>query len=82
MTTAKIAISMPLATLRSLEHARRRLGRSRSALITEAVEAWLHAREVSEADRQYVEGYLRRPEPSREAASIAAAAVAAWESWR
>lgn len=74
-------MSLPPATLARLEAVRRRLGRSRSALVAEALEKWLDEREPSEEDRRYVEGYLRQPERAEELASLAAAVIAAWEPW-
>jgi metal-responsive CopG/Arc/MetJ family transcriptional regulator len=79
---AKVAVSLPAKTLRALDAASRRLGRSRSAVVSQAVEDWLAAHgEPSEEDRRYAEAYLRRPEPTAELASIAGAATSAWEPW-
>ena len=78
---AKVAVSIPIDTLKSLERARARLRKTRSAAVTEALEKWLRAEEVAEEDVQYVEGYLRHPERANEMAALASAAVAAWEPW-
>jgi hypothetical protein len=78
---AKVAVSIPTETLRSLERVRTRLRKTRSAVVTEAIERWLAAGEVGEEDRRYVEGYLRHPEPSADVASIASAVVQSWEPW-
>ena len=83
-STAKVAVSIPVATLRSVEQERRRLRRSRSAIVAEALEAWLRARAVGVADRRYISGYLRHPETPEEVAAseaIAMEAMAAWEPW-
>jgi metal-responsive CopG/Arc/MetJ family transcriptional regulator len=81
-TVSKVAVSLPARTLRDLDAARRRLGRSRSAVVAQAVEAWLAAQaEPSEEDRRYVEAYLRRPERIADLAATAAGAVAEWEPW-
>jgi len=77
---AKVAVSIPLDTLDALEKARHRLRKTRSAAVTEAIQTWLRSEDVDDADRRYVEGYLRHPE-SPEAAATAAAATAAWEPW-
>ena len=79
--TAKIAISLPAATLEEIEEIRRAAGRSRSAVIREAVEHWLRARETSPQDQRYIQGYLRRPEETKQTAAVAAAAAAQWEEW-
>ena len=81
---AKVAVSIPLSTLRAVEQARRRLRRSRSAIVTEALEAWLRARAVGVADRRYISGYLRHPETPEEVAAseaLAMEAMASWEPW-
>jgi metal-responsive CopG/Arc/MetJ family transcriptional regulator len=83
--TAKVAVSIPTATLRSVERVRRRLKRSRSAIVAEALDAWLRARELSEADRRYVDGYLRQPETPDEVAvteALAMDAMTSWEPWK
>lgn len=83
-STAKVAVSIPLATLRRSERARRRLRKSRSAVVTEALEEWLAAREMGDADRRYVEGYARLPETPEELAPTEAMAIEAmsgWEPW-
>jgi transcriptional regulator of met regulon len=78
---AKVAVSIPLETLKSLERARGRLRKTRSAAITEAIEAWLRGGDVAEEDRRYVEGYLRRPEAIGESAAVGRAVIATWEPW-
>lgn len=78
---AKIAVSLPKATLASLERARRRLRTSRSAVVTRAIEEWLGTHEASVADRRYAEAYLKTPERTDELARIAAAATSSWEPW-
>ena len=78
---AKIAVSLPAETLRSLERVRRRLGTSRSAAVARAIDAWLQVMELGSDDKRYAEAYLRTPERTSETAAIAAAAVAEWEAW-
>jgi transcriptional regulator of met regulon len=78
---AKVAVSIPIETLRLLETARTRLRKTRSAAVTEAIEHWLRAEQISDGDRRYVEGYLRLPEQAAEAAATAQAATATWEPW-
>ena len=79
--TAKVAISIPIPALRSLDRVCRQQRRSRSAAIAEADEAWLRERAPTEEDRRYVEAYLRTPERAQEVAAVAEAAIAGWESW-
>lgn len=80
-TVAKVAISLPVETLRSLERVRARMRKTRSAAVAEAIEQWLRVEEVSDDDQRYVEGYLRHPDRTEETAAIAAAAIAGWEPW-
>ncbi len=81
MKAAKVAVSLPADTLRSVERVRRKVGLTRSAVFQEAVEFWLRRHLIEGDDRTYVEGYLRRPERSDEVEAIAGAATAAWEPW-
>ena len=76
-SVAKVAVSIPADTLEALEHKRARLGKTRSAAVTEAIEQWLHAGEVAAEDRRYVEGYLRQPERAEDVAAVAATLDAA-----
>ncbi|MBN1607754.1 MAG: ribbon-helix-helix protein, CopG family [Polyangiaceae bacterium] len=80
-SVAKVAVSIPSDTLKSLERARARLRKTRSAVVTEAIERWLADEELSESDKRYVEGYLRHPERADEVSSVARAVVERWESW-
>jgi metal-responsive CopG/Arc/MetJ family transcriptional regulator len=81
MNAAKVTVSLPADTLAALERARRRLQKSRSAAVAEALVEWLKIREVSDADRQYTEAYLRQPEDAATTRAVAAAAVAGWDRW-
>lgn len=81
MNSAKVAVSIPAETLRAVERARRREGLSRSAVFAQAVESWLQGRTVGDADRRYMEGYLRKPERPDALAAVASAATASWEPW-
>ena len=78
-TAMKIAVSVPAKTLEGVELARKRLGRTRSSVVAEALEAWLRARGQGEEDRRYLEGYARCPEPDEGA--VAAAVMESWDAW-
>jgi metal-responsive CopG/Arc/MetJ family transcriptional regulator len=78
---AKVAVSLPVDTLRSLERVRARLRKTRSGAVTEAVERWLQAEDVGDEERRYLEGYLRHPERTAENAAVAGVIVATWEPW-
>jgi hypothetical protein len=77
----KIAISVPAATFAAGERARRRLGKSRSAAVSLALEDWLRNIDLSDADRRYIEGYRRRPEELDEIAAVAAQSKESWAAW-
>ena len=58
---------------------RRRLHKTRSAVVAEALTEWLRNQDLPDADLRYAEGYLRQPEPADEA--VAAGVVAEWSRW-
>ena len=75
----KIAVTVPTATYTAMERLRRRLGKSRSAVVAYALESWMHSADSAEADRRYVEGYLRIPEAIDEIRAVAAQATSQME---
>jgi hypothetical protein len=77
----KIAITVPAATLAEVERVRRRMGKTRSAVVSLALEEWLRSVDLSDADRRYIEGYRRRPEAIDEVAAVAAQATSSWGAW-
>jgi hypothetical protein len=81
MNVAKVTVSLPADTLVALERARRRLRKTRSAAVTEALDSWLKGQEVPDVDRRYAEAYLRRPEEASTTKAIATAATARWDRW-
>lgn len=62
------------ALLVRLDERAARESRSRSALIREAIERYLHDDLTAELDRRIVEGYRRTPQTAEEAAWAEAAA--------
>ena len=80
----KIAVTVPTATYTVVERLRRRLGKSRSAVVALALEEWIRIADISDDDRRYAEAYLRIPESSAALAEIralAAQATAHWQTW-
>ena len=77
----KIAVTVPTKTYAVVERLRRRLGKSRSAVVALALEEWIRGIDLAEADQRYVEGYLRTPENVDEIAAVAAQATSSWASW-
>lgn len=65
-TATKVAVSMPHALYRAVEQARKKNGKSRSAVVQDALRHWLNREQEAERVRQYVEGYKRMPETEEE----------------
>jgi hypothetical protein len=77
----KIAVTVPTAVV---ERLRRRLGKSRSAVVSLALEEWIRTADMTDEDRRYAEGYLRIPESPEalaEIKAIAAQVASHWQSW-
>ena len=68
----KVAISIPADLYRAVERARKEHGKSRSAIMQDALRLGYRA-EVAPV-REYEEGYRRRPESRREVKAAEAAA--------
>jgi hypothetical protein len=77
----KIAVTVPTATYTVIERLRRRLGKSRSAVVALALEDWIRSADRSERDQRYIEGYQRSPEAIDEIAAVAAQATSHWQTW-
>jgi metal-responsive CopG/Arc/MetJ family transcriptional regulator len=73
--TTRVAVSLPEPLYRALEGARRRLGKSRSAVLQEALREWLRRGVQTDLVRAHVAGYLAQPERTRETASALATAI-------
>lgn len=67
-TSVKVAVSLPRGVYRAMEAVRRRRKTTRSALVAEAIQQWLSARERDEDVRRYTEAYTQMPETPHEAA--------------
>jgi predicted DNA-binding protein len=77
----KIAITVPTEIYAVVERLRRRLGKTRSSVVAQALEAWVRSADLAEADRRYVEGYRRTPEAVDEISAVAAQATSHWQTW-
>ncbi len=71
----KVAVSIPDDLFRAVESARKRHGRSRSAVMQDALRQWLKREAEVALVREYEEGYRRKPESRREVKKAEAAAV-------
>lgn len=79
----KIAISLPSELLAEVERLRRETGETRSGVIRRSLEVVLGRIEREDMIREYVAGYLARPESKAEvdAATATAAEALAEEPW-
>src|SRR5260370_33689485 len=77
----KVAISSPGELYRAVEGVRRKSGRSRSALVQDALRQWLRRQAGSLLIRDYEAGYRRRPEGRREGGAAAAGRLFSIERW-
>ncbi len=66
----KVAVSIPKDLYQALERARKKNGKSRSAVVQDALRHWLNREQEAELVRQYVEGYRRMPETEEETAWV------------
>jgi metal-responsive CopG/Arc/MetJ family transcriptional regulator len=71
----KIAVTVPAELYRAVETARKRQARSRSAVVQEALRAWLRHQAHAELVRDYEAGYRKRPEGKREIDAAMATAI-------
>lgn len=71
----KVAVSIPGTLYRAVERVRKASGKSRSAVVQDALRHWLDAQVQAALVREYEAGYRRRPEGRREIKAAEAAAV-------
>ena len=72
---AKVAVSIPSGLYRAVERLRKASGKSRSAVIQDALRHWLDSQAQEGLVREYEAGYRRKPEGRREIKAAEAAAV-------
>ena len=80
---AKVAVSIPSGLYRAVERFRKASGKSRSAVIQDALRHWLDSQVQAALVREYEAGYRRKPEGRREikAAEAAAVRLLSTEDW-
>ena len=71
----KVAVSIPSALYQAVERVRKTSGKSRSAVVQDALRHWLEAQANAILVREYEAGYRRKPEGRREVKAAEAAAV-------
>ncbi|MBI4401513.1 MAG: ribbon-helix-helix protein, CopG family [Nitrospirae bacterium] len=74
-TSTKVAVSIPGDLYQAVEQARKKSGKSRSAVLQTAIRHWLKQQELASLIRDYEAGYRRKPESRREVKAAEAAAV-------
>ena len=81
--TTKVAVSLPDSLYRAVEQARKKSGKSRSAVMQDALYHWLRQQEQAVLIREYEAGYQKKPESKQEvkAAEASAARLLAAEDW-
>ena len=71
----KVAVSIPDGLYRATERARKASGKSRSAMIQDALRHWLESQAHAALVREYEAGYRRKPEGRRETKAAKSVAV-------
>ncbi|MEM4721006.1 MAG: hypothetical protein QXT73_02950 [Candidatus Methanomethylicaceae archaeon] len=66
----KIGVSLPKKKFSAVEKMRKKLKKTRSALIAEAISLWIKEKQEEELVRQYVAGYKKHPETKKERKEI------------
>ena len=79
----KVAVSIPHPLYQAVERIRKAGGKSRSAVIQDALRHWLDCQAQAALVREYEAGYRRQPERRREikAAEAAAVRLLSTEDW-
>ncbi len=79
----KVAVSIPSSLYQAVERARKGSGKSRSAVVQDALRNWLDSQAHAALVREYEAGYRRKPEGRREikAAEAAAVRLLSTEDW-
>jgi len=75
MRAAKVTVSIPASLYKATERIRKASGRSRSAMVQDALRHWLESRARGTLVHEYETGYRRKPEGRREVKGAQAAAV-------
>ena len=71
----KVAVSIPNGLFQAVERVRKASGKSRSAIVQDALRHWLDSQAHAGLVREYEAGYRRKPEGRREIKAAEAAAV-------
>jgi metal-responsive CopG/Arc/MetJ family transcriptional regulator len=82
-TAIKVTMSIPDELYKHVEKARKKEGKTRSAVMQDALRYWLKQQEQMALVQQYQAGYRKKPESRSEvrAATAAAVQLIASEEW-
>jgi len=78
MKTIKTAVSLPAETYHKAEKLRKKLGKSRSQMIADALAKVVKEAEARESDERVIASYKKYPETDEEVAQAQAATEKAW----
>ena len=79
MKTIKTAISLPAETYHKAEKLRKKMGKSRSEMIADALAKVIQETENRERDERFIAAYKKYPETDAEVASAQAATEKVWD---
>jgi metal-responsive CopG/Arc/MetJ family transcriptional regulator len=81
MKTIKTAVSLPAETYQKAEKLRKKLGKSRSLMIADALNSLIKAEEIRDKEARDRAAYLKHPETDEEVAEAVAATEEAWREF-
>jgi len=73
--TVKVAISLPKEKYQAVEKMRKKVRKTRSALVSEALSLWLEEARKKELIKRYIAGYKQHPESTEDAKLATATSV-------
>jgi metal-responsive CopG/Arc/MetJ family transcriptional regulator len=79
MKTIKTAVSLPAETYAKAEKLRKKLGKSRSQMVADALARMVKEAENRERDERVIASYRKFPETNEEVAQAQAATEMAWK---
>ena len=79
MKTIKTAVSLPAETYQKAEKLRKKLGKSRSQMVADALANLIHEAEKRERDERFIAAYKKYPETDAEVVSAQAATEKVWD---
>ena len=78
MKTIKTAVSLPAETYQKAEKLRKKMGKSRSQMIADALAGVIKVEETREKEARDTAAYLKHPDTDEEVAEATAKTEAAW----